>query len=996
MNTQGKTAGATVKDRLRAFFTTKEPEPGKRDRSYLVWTFLIPFSFMLLLYVLDEVFPFGENSVLILDLNAQYIGFYEALRAFVYGDGSMLYSFSRALGGEMMGVYAYYIASPLSYLVALFPKEYITEAIFFIFVLKAGLCGLTFGIYLDRHRYAKPTETVIFSTLYALCSFAIVMQNNSMWIDNLILLPLLTLGIERVVKYRRFGLYTAALALALLSNFYIGYMTCLYTLLYFLYYSYGYRWNKENNPLGERQHYLRSLARMGVFSAVAVGIAAIILLTVAYSLSLGKSTFTDPSYIPHIQFDPIAFFSKLLPGVYDTVEPEGLPFVYCGTLTVLLVPLYFLNRRFAKGERIATGVLLAVFYVSMSVSSLDMLWHGGQAPNWLNYRYSFFVCFLLLVLASRALCRLEDISVRRILSVTVILLALIAVAYSMGYDHLPLWAAAVAAVFLAVLTALLIAMRRWGKQTRAFFTALLALVVLSEAFYNGSIQLSGLHENVGLIYRYEYRDYIDRMQRLTDYIEERDDGFYRTETTSHRGSSLNDAFALSYRGLTNSTSTLQADTIRFMHRMGLLSQDHWSRYEGSTVVLDSLLGIKYIATTATSYPQDGYIRLPDAPAYVYENPYALPIAYAVSAAIKDVDLGVIKEPLARQNAVVGAMLGGDAATIYTPIKPDSETLEKIEIDYIEDYDGTMYKELASYYYLSNIDVIESGALPEEEWDVPTDTGVTWEVTVARDGDLYFYIPTDYPNTLTVIVNGTDNGTLFGDETDYLQNLGHFAAGERVTVSIRFAKDTLFFYHITDTAFFYQEDTEAAYGYLDRLAENGMTVTAHNDTSLSGVITTTEERPTVLTTIPYDTGWIVTVDGEEVKTHKTLDALLSFDAPAGEHTVELVYRPASYVLGRGISLISLGIFILLLTLDYMLRHRIIRPWEGSFADRALSVFFYYGQNKLPEEPDYLSDAYMPLPVPKPPKTDGAEPAAEAPQEASEEDEGDTAKEDTDGE
>ena len=137
----------------------------KRDRSYLIWTFLLPFSFMLLIYALDKVFPFGDNSVLLLDLNGQYVGFFEALRAFVYGEGSLLYSFARTLGGEMMGIYAYYLASPLSYIVALFPKAYITEALLLMFLLKTGLCGLTFGIYLHRTRFTAPRETVLFSTL---------------------------------------------------------------------------------------------------------------------------------------------------------------------------------------------------------------------------------------------------------------------------------------------------------------------------------------------------------------------------------------------------------------------------------------------------------------------------------------------------------------------------------------------------------------------------------------------------------------------------------------------------------------------------------------------------------------------------------------------------------------------------------------------------------------------------------------------------------------
>ena len=959
-----KNEKASVKTRLLSILGNAEDIGGKRDRSYLIWCALIPFSLMLVMYAILRVFPFGDNSVLVLDLNGQYVGFYEALRAFVYGDGSMLYSFARSLGGEMMGIYAYYIASPLSYIVALFPREAMTEALLFIFLLKTGLCGLTFGYYLDTKKYARPIETVIFSSLYALCSFSIVMQNNSMWMDCLFLLPLLTLGIERVIKYRRFVLYVFSLALALLSNFYIGYMLCIYTVIYFFYYSFAYTRNRENNPLREKGQYLRSLLRMGVYSAIAVGMAAVIVLSVVYSLSFGKNAFTDPNFTPYLQFNPISFFSKLLPGVYDTVDPDGLPFIYCGILTLLLVPLYFLNRRFAKAERISSGVLLGVFYFSMAINSIDMLWHGGQAPNWLNYRYSFILCFLLLVLASRAFARLQDATAKHILSVSVVILTLIALAYSMGYDFFPWWAALLAVVFLGASTLLLILILRHAKEMRPVFTALLCLLVTGELLYSGGYQLKTFYKSCGEVTRDEYRDYIDRMQVLADFLDDYDKGFYRAETTRHR--TTNDAMALSIRGVTNSTSTLNAKTIRFLHLLGLLSQDHWSEYKGSTITLDSLLGIKYIITTATSAPNKGFEFLPSAPSFVYENPYALPIAYAVSDRLAALDLEAIPEPLERQNALVGAMLGGDSVPIYLPIKPDTETFEKVTANEIEDADGTLYTELLSDFYVKNEAAIEAGSIPDDECVAEKDTGITWELTVARDGALYFYIPTDYPAPLHVYVNGLYDGTIFGDgenheSSDYLKTLGSFKAGEKVTVSIRM-EESLYFYYKADTSFFYQEDTEAAFSYLKQLQENGIILSDFTEDSFEGKITASEQNPTVFTTIPYDTGWIVTVDGEEVETYETLNALLAFDLAPGTHSVRMVYRPTSFVLGSSISIASTLIFLLLILLDLLLRRRIIRVKEGGIAERCLSVFFCM-ENKLPVEPNYLEDEYMPLPSPK---------------------------------
>ena len=107
----------------RAMALSLQGRLGASSSSYLVFCFIIPVLLMYLIYLAMEIHPFGDGSVLVLDLNGQYVYFFEALRNAIFGEGSLLYSFYRALGGEFIGMYAYYLASPLSYLVALFRKK---------------------------------------------------------------------------------------------------------------------------------------------------------------------------------------------------------------------------------------------------------------------------------------------------------------------------------------------------------------------------------------------------------------------------------------------------------------------------------------------------------------------------------------------------------------------------------------------------------------------------------------------------------------------------------------------------------------------------------------------------------------------------------------------------------------------------------------------------------------------------------------------------------
>ena len=170
------------------------------EKKYLGLCFLVPAALLYIMYLARGVYPVGEGSVLVLDLNGQYVYFFEALRDIITKSGSFVYSFRRALGGEFMGIFAYYLASPLSFLVALFPKKNMTEAIRFLLVLKCGLTGFTFGYFMHKTRPRRPIAAVMFSTMWALTAYAVVMQHNLMWTDNIILFPIVLLGIQKLIR----------------------------------------------------------------------------------------------------------------------------------------------------------------------------------------------------------------------------------------------------------------------------------------------------------------------------------------------------------------------------------------------------------------------------------------------------------------------------------------------------------------------------------------------------------------------------------------------------------------------------------------------------------------------------------------------------------------------------------------------------------------------------------------------------------------------------
>lgn len=851
------------------------------DSIYLAFAFIIPVVIMYIIYIAMEIHPFGDGSVLVLDLNGQYVYFYEALRRFIYGDASLLYSFSRALGGEFMGIYAYYVASPFSYIVALFPQTKMLEALLFIFLLKTGLSGFTFGFYIHKTGKSRSKiATVIFSCMYALSAYAIVQQHNSMWIDALIWLPIITYAIEQLIKYGKFRMYVVFLALTLASHFYIGYMVCFWCVAYFFYYYLSTNTENLNNPLCEKHHFAKTFGRFAGYSVLSAGIAMLVLLTAYYSLTFGKTTFTDPSWKFSFKFDIIQLLVKFLPGSFDTVRPEGLPFVYCGTLALILVPVYFLSSKFSAREKIMSGCMIMFFVLSFSISVVDLVWHGFQKPNWLNYRYSFMLCFFLLVLACRAFSEIQSISSKTILAVCTGLAGLIVFIQTLNYEYVDdlqtIWLSLLCVAVYLILLCLF-----KSSRFKENMLLILAFAVSFELFANGLSNVVGLDKDVVYSGYSGYNNFLASYRPIVNTVKNNDTSFYRMEKTIHR--KVNDNMALGMRGLSNSTSTLNSQTIEFLHRMGYTSTSHWSSYNGGTPVNDALLGIKYVisAEDMSDYYERAY-TVGDFTAW--RNPYALSLAYGVGTDLTQINADDYETPMDYLNAIITAMLGEeDTVEVFVPVTIDSPTTNShCNSSFIAGH----------YKYAKASD--DSAAM------------VYYTVDVPQDGKLFFYIPSDYQREVKVKVNGSDVGTFNGSNEGRIITLGSFESGSAINLTLSLQNNDL--YIKKGYSMVYYIDWDVYTDAMTRLAQNQYQISDYSETSFNGTITTAKDGQTVLTTIPYDEGWQIYVDGEKVEIFETLDALIAFNVPtSGNHELRMRYMPRAFIIGLTVTLISIALF-----------------------------------------------------------------------------------------
>ncbi|MBR6782267.1 MAG: YfhO family protein [Clostridia bacterium] len=892
------------------------------EYGYLLFAAIIPVVLFYLIYLIgQQLYPFGDGTVLVLDLNGQYVSFYEGLYNILHGEADLLYSFSRNLGGEFLGIYDYYVASPFAMLLALLPQRFMLEGLLLLFLLKAGLCGLFMGIYLHKHAAGEPNRlTVIaFSVMYAMSSYCVVQQHNSMWIDAVLWLPLLCLGIESLIKYGHFRLYVFSLAITIHSNFYIGYMVVIFTLLYCFYYYFAHNQNNENNPLGEKSHFIKSVGRVAAWSVLAVGIAALAILSARYALSFGKNEFSNPNWEVTQKFDLLEFFYKFLPSSYDTVRPSGLPFVYCGVLTLITVPAFFMSKKFSVREKAAAAILILVFVASFATSSIDLVWHGFQKPNWLNYRYSFMLCFLLISLGYRAFDQIQYTS-RQALAGTIVGIGAFTIVLQKFTDVLveeneklvirpfaTIWLTLGCLFAYFIVISLMSKVKERKKETVAM---VLLLLVCVEVFLSGLSDMNQLDKDVTFSKYSRYNKMIDTLRPIAETVQEHDDGFYRMEKTYFR--KTNDNYALNIKGLSCSTSTLNRDTIDFLRSMGYVSRSHVSRYLGGTPVNDSLLGIKYLITNkdvsdyygpALFTPEDyGYPEgyEPDGKYNVYYNELALSFAYGVSEGWLSFDYNDYDNPFDRLNAMITVMLGEDETVqVFKPATQNGDP----EVDNI-----TVGKTTDGHHSYKETDTTKNGAL-------------YYSYTVPANTDMYLYFPNNYLRQVKLGIATKDGGksasysskgTFGAGDSNSIIDLGESSSGE-LYLKVTIDNDSNNFYVLPKDSYIYYIDMEVFRDAFTRLGQTQLIIDSEStDSHIFGTVTTTTDSQLMFTSIPYDEGWNIYVDGQKVDIYEANNALVSFRVEgAGLHEIEMKYMPTTIALGIFVSVTCLVVFILIL-------------------------------------------------------------------------------------
>lgn len=854
--------------------------------------FCLPVILMLLAFLVMGIYPAGENQIAVIDMYHQYVPFLGELQSKLQSGGSLFYTWNGAGGSNFWNLLAYYGASPLNLILVLFPKKFLMEGVTLILLLKIGLAGSTMAVYLraivwEKDKRSADISLVGFATLYALCSYVMAYYWCIMWMDAVALLPLCILGLHKILDGRSGVFYTVCLALVVFINYYMAIMVCIFILFY---YPVLYFIKVQGESAG---HFFKTTGRAVGYSLLGVLMSAVMLLPTWMSMQSTYYISADMPEKTELYNDLLDILNQMLPNAELTYR-EGLPNLYCGMFVVILLVFYWISRTIPLREKLLNGAFLVFLIFSLNINKLDFIWHGFHFPNQLPYRYTFMICFLLIAMAYQVFQRVDEIRVNHLWILLAAGGGYYLLAQKILTEHikdLDLFVYSGLA-WLALYVAILLLYKK-GRLPKNLLLILTVILLTCEMASNTCTSI----DQVGTTQRSNYYANEADIAKLVKKTKGTDDRFGRTE--------MNDNYILNcpamyhYKGISQFSSSLNANATALMEHIGVEGAPDKNRfnYNQTDPVTNAMLNIRYLIGKNLPIDDSDFKQIAKSGnSRLYESIYPLSIGYMTADTIRTWNYEQ-ENPFMVLDDYVRAVTQNKYTSVFTEIEPVDVSAANIELSSTGDgmWDSTLKNETKK-----------------------SKTILTYQAQ--QTGKQYLFIEADDADAITVSQEKKDDKIEIRNDCGSIVNLGEMDSGTEFTITIEYkeGKGGSVVSHVCTM------DEAVWQDAYKMLSASMLDVTDYGDSCLKGTINVQEDGVFV-TSVPYEAGWKLKVDGHTREINELIGgAWISTSLSAGEHQIELSFRPPGLIAGLLITLASIG---LLIAAEWWRRRRMLRKLQS---------------------------------------------------------------------
>lgn len=851
----------------------------RRNWGIYILAFCIPIVGLLVHMLIGKCYPFGDNSILLGDARDQYLSFFTELYNRLQNRQSLFFSWNGGMGYDFYTNMMYYLMSPFNLIALCFGGYSMELGMIVTMAVEIGACAVS-AMYYFRHTYLNTMEhgkinngvTLVFSIAYAMCNYILAYQYNLMWLTSLILVPLVMLGIEKIIRKQDYRLYSVTLVLTFIMNFYFAWFVCILSFFWFI-----------DQNRGSLKEWLNRLVKWFLVSVCAAAAAAAVLIP-CYILACSRNdSFTDMSSYSWKNIGNIGNFiqSFFWGHTLDIAGHSLFTFnTYCGIIIVVLMVCYMFNVKIEWKKRLRRILIIGFLAASLCIAGLIYVMHGMAYPHSVSNRDGFLLTVFILVTAFEQVCRLQKMGIFRMTLVALILAGLTIGAFIWNQDVQNIACYLGTILLLAYILICLFLFERKSITKKSLIVNVI-VVGLIEIMSNSCLINDESNVDIRVLSSIAASEWED------DYTEiQLNAGERKTSWVFSTNNQI-------YSDTNLFSSMKNTEMVWLFQKLGLSYQNNGGCYiyRGTTPVTAAMFNVQNVLTDSPAHYSgysckstkeiqnnyDGTSRT----LQLLENDNRAGLGFMASDTLASADWtdGNIFEV---QNGFVSAVLG-EETDVFIPV--DISDVE-ISGNYCLPFKqkGNVFPYMSTAINDSMMNLALGFSVPE-------------------DMHLYIHLSDGYRVMTNVYIDGKEYSAVdtYPSNGETL-DLGNLKKGQRVILIVY----TLATPGVKgETAIdFYKLDESLMQKFIDQIRENQLNVTHFEDTSIEGHISVKKDG-LLYTSIPYYQGFRVFVDGKETEIRPIGQALVGVELQAGEHDIRITYFP--YGLKLGIIFSILGMF-----------------------------------------------------------------------------------------
>ncbi len=837
-------------------------------RSGLI-TYILVFLFSVALYVVllwvDRAAPFGSRSFLYDDAYVQYDNMLRTLIEFIHSPDKNVFMWNKGLGTDFYLNAIYYMLSPFNLIVTLMGESHVAASLTMMIILKCSLISVA-GVYYFRNTVFNKHNSVVipavFGIAFGFCGYIMAYGHHIIWLEGLILMPVLAIAIEKLNYDKKVVPYTLLLAFIIIVNFYYAVYVCLFAVFYFLFL------NRESF-----KEFLRCAGRFALCSVIAAMMAGFVIVPAFVSIrNAGASMLGLDTPGNNVWGSITGYINSFFPACDIQTGYLYSNNNYCGSIALILLGMFFVCGYMGIKDRIKYAIELGTLILAANFLYLNYVFHGFAVPHGMGNRFAIILTFIVLNAAFRVMIRYEELRMRDVLAGILSAVALlVAVLLFNGKLEQPMgYLIYILVVFLAG-TAFVLYRRKSIKA--GVFIGLISLLWIGEIIANTLITMPDVTRDESL-------DSYILLDRWKDDYED------LTLTDGERKTALvNESYTPAsetdwYSSMINGYMTEAYTT------MGLSHFDNVQCiYDGTTPLTALMYNVRYIISNGIAV-NGGYHDIKEGDGYtVYEADRLAGMGFMADEDIVNWKCDGI--PAENQNEFVERATNGQCK-VFKEITEDDMPGLQVSCNSCEiksTGDGV-------YEYTTNTTFTPN---------------IVYDFVADKDMDLYVYSTDTREQTVMVKV---DKETVA--ESGYFSS-GNFVHGGIVkkgqSVRIILYGGAPLGETAEKTVKFYDFNNELWDSIKDGFTEQTLKFDGYEGDIFKGHIDVTEAGILYLA-FPYNEGFILEVDGKPAQKLLLGKGNMGVRLTTGSHDIRIIYRTPGVRVGIILSCVGIILFAVL--------------------------------------------------------------------------------------